>query len=135
MFSIKYNAQGEIVKYKVRLVARGDLQDRNPILVPFHLWNQSFYLSGWRYDKGEEKLSDNVISNMSELWTNVNKNYYKIKKYLLELFSLHRCEYISNEEPSPVSIDASIKEYDEANDEDEKEDIINSFEKDLYGVV
>ena len=55
-----------------------------------------------------EKLSDNVISNMSKLWTNVNKNYYKIKKYLLELFSLHGCEYISNEEPSPVSIDALL---------------------------
>ena len=36
----------------------------------------------YKYDKGVEKLSDNVIKNMSKLWSNINKNYYKIKKYL-----------------------------------------------------
>ena len=52
---------------------------------------------------------------MSKLWSsNVGKNYYKIKRYLLELFSLHGCEYIGNDEPTPVSIDAIVKEYNEA---------------------
>ena len=27
----------------------------------------------------------------------------RIKRYLLELFSLHGCEYIGNDEPTPVS--------------------------------
>ena len=54
---------------------------------------------------------------MCELWSNVGKNYYKIKRNLLELFSLHGCEYIGNDEPTPVSIDAIVKEYNEAEDE------------------
>ena len=47
------------------------------------------YTGRYKFDKGVEKLSDNVIKNVSKLWSNINKNYYKIKKYLLELFSLH----------------------------------------------
>ena len=53
------------------------------------------------------------------------------KKYLIELFSLHGCEYICNDKPSPISIDHIVKEHNAAEDEDEKEEIVNAFEKDL----
>ena len=89
----------------------------------------------YKFDKGVEKLSDNVIKNVSKLWSNINKNYYKIKKYLLELFSLHGCEYICDNEPTPISIDSIVKEYNELEDVDEKEELILSFEKDLHGGV
>ena len=55
--------------------------------------------------------------------------------YLIELFSLHGCEYICNDKPSPISIDHIVKEHNAAEDEEEKEEIVNAFEKDLDGIV
>ena len=89
----------------------------------------------YKYEKSIEKLSDSVVQNMNKLFTNVGKNFYKIKKYLIELFSLHGCEYIYNDKPSPISIDHIIKEHNAAEDEEEKEEIVNAFEKDLDGIV
>ena len=93
------------------------------------------YTGVYKYDKGVEKLSDNVISNMSKLWSNINKNYYKIKKYLLELFSLHGCDYIGDNQPTPISIDAIVKEYNDTADKNDKKEIIDAFEKDMHGGV
>ena len=89
----------------------------------------------YKHEASIEKLSDNVVQNMNKLWPNVGKNFYKIKKYLIELFSLHGCEYIANDEPSPISIDHIVKEYNAAEEEDQREDIVNAFEKDLDGIV
>ena len=58
-----------------------------------------------------------------------------IKKYLIELFSLNGCEYICNDKPSPISIDDIVKEHNAAEDEEEKEEIINAFENNLDGIV
>ena len=93
------------------------------------------YTGVYKYDKGVEKLSDNVISNMSKLWSNINKNYYKIKKYLLELFSLHGCDYIGDNQPTPISIDAIVKEYNDTADKNDKKEIIDAFDKDIHGGV
>ena len=76
----------------------------------------------YKHEASIEKLSDNVVQNMNKLWPNVGKNFYKIKKYLIELFSLHGCEYIANDEPSPISIDHIVKEYNAAEEEDQRED-------------
>ena len=89
----------------------------------------------FKYETSIEKLSDSVVQNMNKLFANVGKNFYKIKKYLIELFSLHGCEYICNDKPSPISIDHIVKEHNAAEDEEEKEEIVNAFEKDLDGIV
>ena len=48
---------------------------------------------------------------MDKLWPSVNKNYYNIRKYMLELFSLCGCERLGDEEPRPISVDAIAKNY------------------------
>ena len=47
--------------------------------------------SRYKYDKGVEKLIDQIVANinMNKLWPSINKNYYKIRKYILELFSFY----------------------------------------------
>ena len=42
----------------------------------------------YKCDKGVEKLIDQIVANMNKLWPSINKNYYKIRKYTLELFLL-----------------------------------------------
>ena len=41
---------------------------------------------------------------------------------MLELFPLHGCERIGNEEPYPVSIDSIVKKCEESEDKLEKEE-------------
>ena len=77
------------------------------------------------------------MANMNKLWPSINKNYYKIRKYILELSSLCGCEHFGNDEPCPTSIDVIVKKcYDyDAMDEDEKDKIVNNLSKDIFGVV
>ena len=89
----------------------------------------------YKCDKGVEKLVDQIVANMNKLWPSINKSYYKIRKYTLELFSLCGCEHFGNDEPCPTSIDVIVKKRYDAMDEDEKDEIVNNLSKDIFGVV
>ena len=38
-----------------------------------------------KYDKGVEKLVDQIVANVNKLWPSINKSYYKIRKHILAL--------------------------------------------------
>ena len=81
----------------------------------------------YKYDKGVEKLADQIVANMNKLWPSVNKSYYKIRKCVLELFSLYGCERFGTDEPSPISIDSVVRNHYDIDDKDKRDDIVNSL--------
>ena len=86
-------------------------------------------------DKGVETLVDQIVANMRKLWPSVNKSYYKVRKRVMELFSLYGCERFGADESSPISVDSVVKSYYDADDEDKRDDIVNSLSEDAFGVV
>ena len=46
---------------------------------------------------------------------------------------MYGCERFGANEPSPISVDSVVKSYYDADDEDKRDEVVNSLSKDAFG--